>query len=191
VLETPTPLKVSIKSEAASTEAPAESDNGQFYPDQNRVSKPPPEKRAAVSKPVLLLAAVLLIGGAVFAGIQLLGGSDNKARVTTPVELTAQQQPVVPAEPVDPELEISQAGLQSLGRLVKVWMIQFGSGFDPSQVTLERMRLDLQLGAEELVDGWGNDYRYQVESKRYLIQSAGSDRQFDTDDDLEQAFGGE
>lgn len=63
-------------------------------------------------------------------------------------------------------------------------MIQFGSGFDPSQVTLGRLQQDLAIDSNELLDGWGTALRYLPGDKGYSVVSAGPDRKFDTADDL-------
>jgi len=74
-----------------------------------------------------------------------------------------------------------------LARSVKIWMIQYGAGFDPGQVTLTALEQDLQIRPEELLDGWGTRFRYQPREGSYAITSAGPDRQFDTSDDVEMA----
>ena len=67
-------------------------------------------------------------------------------------------------------------------------MIQYGAGFDPGQVTLAGLEQDLQIPPGEMQDGWGTLFRYEPRADRYLIISAGPDRQFDTADDLSKEF---
>ncbi|MEE9358140.1 hypothetical protein [Candidatus Vondammii sp. HM_W22] len=65
-------------------------------------------------------------------------------------------------------------------------MIQFGTGFDPFQVTLDRLSQDLGVTAIDMLDGWGMAFRYEPSEGRYKLLSAGPDKQFGTGDDLQQ-----
>lgn len=93
---------------------------------------------------------------------------------------------VEPAAPVDPQLARTNSRLEALNRSIRVWMIQYGSGFNPAQVTLDRLQRDLQIGDQEMVDGWGTALRFEPEEKVYRVVSAGPDRQFGTQDDLQR-----
>jgi hypothetical protein len=94
--------------------------------------------------------------------------------------------PVAPATPVDPQRAKTGRRLEQLNRSIKVWMIQYGSGFNPAQVTLERLQQDLNIGQQEMLDGWGTALRFEPEVGRYRVISAGPDKSFDTPDDLKR-----
>jgi hypothetical protein len=102
---------------------------------------------------------------------------------STPV---ATATPVVPATPLDPQRAETGRRLEQLNRSIKVWMIQYGSGFNPAQVTLERLQLDLNIGQQEMLDGWGTALRFEPEAGKYRVISAGPDKSFDTPDDLKR-----
>jgi hypothetical protein len=74
--------------------------------------------------------------------------------------------------------------LDGLARSVKVWMIQFGVGYDPTQVTLDRLRDDMGVTEAQLQDPWGTTMRYRASPDAFQVLSAGPDRRFGTGDDL-------
>ncbi|WP_260294364.1 hypothetical protein [Sedimenticola hydrogenitrophicus] len=93
---------------------------------------------------------------------------------------------VVPATPVDPQRAETVRRLEQLNRSIKVWMIQYGSGFNPAQVTLERLQQDLNIGQQGMLDGWGTTLRFEPEAGKYQVISAGPDKSFGTADDLKR-----
>ncbi len=115
----------------------------------------------------------LLLAGAGWAALQFL----SPASPPTPG-------PVAQPAPVDPALAATRQRQLALVRSVKVWMIEFGAGFDPAQVTMQRLQRDLGLGDKEMRDGWGTAFRYRPGKGEYVLASAGPDRRFDSDDDL-------
>ncbi|MCG8428569.1 MAG: type II secretion system protein GspG [Chromatiales bacterium] len=123
----------------------------------------------------------LVIVGAVWLALPMLTGEPEVVVSPEP-----QSSPVVQVEapPADPELAATNQRLDGLFRSVKVWMIQFGSGFDPNQVTLERLQQDLGMADDEMVDGWGQPFQYSVDGSEYRVTSAGPDGQFGNEDDL-------
>ena len=129
---------------------------------------------------LVAVGAVVLLGAAVWAGLSFLGGPS-----------LAPQQPVTVQTPVleaaretDSKAAKTRQRLDLLARSVKIWMIQYGAGFDPSQVTMARMQQDLGIASEEMKDGWGTPFRYVTTEQRYTLISAGPDRTFGTADDL-------
>lgn len=92
----------------------------------------------------------------------------------------------VPAVPVDPQRAQTVRRLEQLNRSVSVWMIQYGSGFNPTQVTLERLQQDLNMGDQDMLDGWGTALRFEPEAQLYRVISAGPDKSFGTADDLKR-----
>ncbi|MES9957093.1 MAG: hypothetical protein ABW086_08590 [Sedimenticola sp.] len=79
---------------------------------------------------------------------------------------------------------LTEKRLAHLVRSIKVWMIQYGSGFNPNQVTLPQLRRDLGLPAEDFLDSWGINIRYEPGEGGYKFRSAGPDGAFGTSDDL-------
>ncbi len=129
------------------------------------------------------IAAALLLSGIIsWGGIQLLSPGESPIPGKAPLE-----EKVKPKLPPPPESRTRER-MQKLGRQVRVWMVQYGGGFDPYQATLERTHQDLQLTEAELQDGWGTRMGYQAEEKRFILTSAGPDREFATEDDLRQSF---
>ncbi len=103
-----------------------------------------------------------------------------------PMLLEEPPAPVVattPAIPVNPQRAATNRRLEQLNRSIKVWMIQYGSGFNPAQVTLERLQQDLSIGEQEMLDGWGTALRFEPEAEKYRVISAGPDKSFGTPDD--------
>ena len=141
-------------------------------------SDPSSAARAKKQKQLLLLGGGLLLV-AVVAVWQL-----SPVLMESPPEPTAET--VEPAAPVNPKLAKTNSRLEALNRSIRVWMIQYGSGFNPAQVTLDRLQRDLQIGDQEMVDGWGTVLRFEPEEKVYRVVSAGPDRQFGTQDDLQR-----
>ncbi len=141
----------------------------------------PPARR--FGRPLQITGALLLLGVIGWGGLQLFSPREIPVAETTPVKAVAARSKPAPT----PESR-ARKRMQQLGRLVRVWMIQYGGGFDPDQVTLLRMQQDLQLSAAELQDAWGTAMGYQSEQKGFIVTSAGSDREFGTEDDLQQVF---
>jgi len=155
---------------------------GQVY-EQPRITTSRPEteqKKQGMDRRLLAVAGLIVLVAAGWGGMQWFG-VDEKPLAVDSSSPEVESRPQIP---VDPELAITRKRLDQLFSSVGVWMIQYGSGFDPSQVTLERMRRDLQIEAEELLDGWGTPFQYRVDDGSYTVVSAGSDRQFNSDDDL-------
>ncbi|HEB95244.1 MAG TPA: hypothetical protein ENI96_02280 [Sedimenticola thiotaurini] len=180
VLETPSPLlTAAVSDEGAGTTGPepAAGDGSEGQPaapagsgagDRRRVGMP--------DKRLLITAAAVLLAGGGWAGLQLLNGGTRPAPPP----------PLVQAAPVDPALAATRRRQTVLVRSVKVWMIEYGFGFDPSQVTLKRVQQDLGLDQDGMQDGWGTTFRYRPGDGRYTVVSAGPDRRFGSDDDLER-----
>lgn len=132
----------------------------------------------------VLIAAVLLLGVAVWAGVSFMGGIDSPT-TSPPSMQSAKQTPSPAAQPeAITEVGITEKRMESLAHSVRIWMIQYGAGFDPSQVTMERMEQDLALSPEQMKDGWGVALRYTPAEGSYTINSAGPDRVFGNKDDI-------
>ncbi|MCW8890081.1 MAG: hypothetical protein OQL20_05415 [Sedimenticola sp.] len=111
------------------------------------------------------------------------------AWILAPMVMDLEPEPVVntaPVVPVDPKRAQSIARLEQLNRSVNVWMIQYGSGFNPTQVTLERLQQDLGMSDKDMMDGWGTALRFEPEAQLYRVISAGPDKSFGTGDDLKR-----
>jgi hypothetical protein len=93
---------------------------------------------------------------------------------------------ITPAVPVDPQRAQTLQRLEQLNRSVSVWMIQYGSGFNPTQVTLERLQQDLNMSEQDMLDGWGTALRFEPEAQFYRVISAGPDKVFGTGDELKR-----
>jgi hypothetical protein len=143
-----------------------------------------PEKFGAWRQKSLLIAGVIavLLGLAVWAGLSFLGGpSPSPAKGGAKPALNQEAVPKAVSE-----LAKTRRRLELLTRSVKIWMIQYGAGFDPSQVTLDRMQQDLGISPEEIKDGWGTLFRYRSAAETFTITSAGPDRTFGSKDDISE-----
>ncbi|MCP3662046.1 MAG: hypothetical protein GY696_06045 [Gammaproteobacteria bacterium] len=125
---------------------------------------------------LLIAAGIAVLLVVTVAGVLLFG--DDQIELSGP-EVVATK-PV--AEPPD---SLTRKRQRSLLRLVKVWMIQYGDGYNPSLVTLERLRSDLEIPTEEMKDGWNTPFRYAYGDDRYSLLSAGPDTTFGTADDID------
>lgn len=124
---------------------------------------------------LILLGGLLLVGAAA-AWLLLPMGEEPPAPSVTRA----------PAVPVDPQRAETNRRLEQLSRSIRVWMIQYGSGFDPAQVTLDRLQQDLDIGPRDMLDGWGTGLRFEPEGEKYRVISAGPDKSFGTADDLQR-----
>ncbi|MBU0499185.1 MAG: hypothetical protein KJ558_07810 [Gammaproteobacteria bacterium] len=84
----------------------------------------------------------------------------------------------------DSEISLTTLKLKSLAQSVRVWMVQFGGGYDTDQVTVSRLQRDMGVSDDDLTDAWGNRMRYQPSKSEFSISSAGPDKAFNTVDDL-------
>ena len=78
----------------------------------------------------------------------------------------------------------TRSKLAELNRRVIFWTTRDGDGFDPYKVTLKRVREDLNLSSDQMLDSWGRPIKYEVAGGRYTLRSSGPDKTFNTDDDL-------
>ena len=85
----------------------------------------------------------------------------------------------------DSEIDLAKLKLNSLAQSVRVWMIQFGGGYDPTQVTIKRLQTDIGLSEADLTDPWGMKIRYQSSPSGYSVTSAGPDKAFNSADDIQ------
>lgn len=130
---------------------------------------------------ITVVAAVLLVVVG-WVGLNFLGGSSQAPQQ----DVTAEPPVLKETSETASEAAKTRQRLDLLARSVKIWMIQYGAGFDPSQVTMARMQQDLGISPEEMDDGWGIPFRYVTEEQRYTLISAGPDRTFGTADDLKE-----
>ncbi|MCW8908783.1 MAG: hypothetical protein OQL28_16205 [Sedimenticola sp.] len=160
----------------ADYEADDDSENlGTFYERSTRVEDEPGAGQSRQK-------TYLLVGGLLLVLVALAAWQFYPMLAPSPAEPTPEV--AIPAKPVDPQLAQTTSRLEALNRSIRIWMIQFGSGFNPEQVTLDRLQRDLQIGDQEMLDGWGTALQYEPGEKVYQVISAGPDRQFGTDDDL-------
>jgi hypothetical protein len=159
----------------------SELNKGTFF-DQPNVVKPTALARASAgsNRTLLLVGGALMLLGVIWLALPYITGESDEA---VAVNSKATAEPEI-AVPVDPQLAATNKNLNLIFSSVRVWMIQFGAGFDPSQVTLERLSQDLALTQEQMVDGWGQAFRYVVDNPHYRVISAGPDGQFDSADDI-------
>lgn len=149
---------------------------GTFY-ERSTVAETRDDAAREKRKRLILLAAGLIAVVVVVVGLLL------------PMLLEEPPAPVVattPAIPVNPQRAATNRRLEQLNRSIRVWMIQYGSGFNPAQVTLERLQQDLSIGEQEMLDGWGTALRFEPEAEKYRVISAGPDKSFGTPDDLKR-----
>jgi len=149
---------------------------GTFY-ERSTVAEARDDAAREKRKRLILLAAGLIAVIVVAVGLVL------------PMLLEEPPAPVVattPAIPVNPQRAATNSRLEQLNRSIKVWMIQYGSGFNPAQVTLERLQQDLSIGEQEMLDGWGTALHYEPGDGRYQVISAGPDKVFGSADDLKR-----
>ena len=149
---------------------------GTFY-DRGDASAPKEEVTAIGRRDqrLMLLGAAVVVAVAAWLLVPLLLDDAPAPEVAA-----------VPAAPVDPQRAQTVRRLEQLNRSVSVWMIQYGSGFNPTQVTLERLQQDLNMGDQDMLDGWGTALRFEPEAQLYRVISAGPDKSFGTADDLKR-----
>jgi len=177
------PPKAETEAEAeAETEAETDAGHEQFFDTRvhpNREGVAPSSQSAPKRSPnplVLGAGAVLvlaLLGGGAYLWFR--GGTEQAPPVAQPAQSQTRARPASPVE----------QRLRALARSVKVWMIQFGIGYDPSQVTVKRLRQDMGLKDADLQDPWGTPMRYEPAGAGFRVFSAGPDRRFGTGDDVE------
>ena len=78
----------------------------------------------------------------------------------------------------------TRSKLAELNRRVIFWMSRNADGFDPRKVSLKRVREELDLSSDQMLDSWGRPIRYEVAAGRYALRSSGPDKTFNTGDDL-------
>ena len=178
VLETPAPF-------SRPTGAGAAENPGRFMAQpeavppvtENVKKKPARQPRISASLPdrrlLIVAGAALVLMATGWGALQFMGDSRPEPATQS-----------VAAIPVDPRLATTRNHQTQLMRSVRVWMIEYGFGFAPAQVTLERLQADLDITPQEMLDGWGTAFLYQPGERRYTLTSAGPDRQFGTADDL-------
>ena len=64
-------------------------------------------------------------------------------------------------------------------------MMQFGGSYNPEQVTLDRLKVDMGVTDGDLTDSWGKKIRYVPFQSGFALISAGPDKKFDTADDIQ------
>lgn len=151
---------------------------GSAWPGGDSADYPAEDKRG--TSPILLAAVAVVVLVLLGGGAYLWLGEEEP-----PVESVALHSEESSAQPefVPPPSD-AQRRLDELVRSVKVWMIQFGVGYDPTQVTLGRLRSDMGITDAQLEDPWGTQMRYQASPDAFQVLSAGPDRRFGTGDDL-------
>jgi hypothetical protein len=150
---------------------------GTFY-ERGVEAHPKEASKSVVNKRnqmVILLAALIGIAIAVWLLLPMIIDEEPGPVVST-----------TPAVPVDPQRAQTLRRLDQLNRSVSVWMIQYGSGFNPTQVTLERLQQDLSMSEQDMLDGWGTALRFEPEAQVYRVISAGPDKAFGTGDELKR-----
>ena len=78
----------------------------------------------------------------------------------------------------------TRSKLAELNRQVVFWMTQYSDGFDPRKVRLKRVREDLALSSDQMLDSWGRPIKYEAADAGYTLRSSGADKEFNTGDDL-------
>jgi hypothetical protein len=79
----------------------------------------------------------------------------------------------------------TRSQLRSLGQKVNERLTRSAAGADTSQVSLYRLREELNLEPDALRDAWGGEVQYIPDAEGYRLISAGPDRLFGTADDLQ------
>lgn len=148
-------------------------DAAEAAPRKGRTKSKTKSKTKPSAVPLLAVAGVavlaLLGAGAFF----WLGGGEKAPVAEAPPEVQPAPVQVSPAE----------QRLAGVARAVKLWMIQYGVGYDPTQVTIERLKRDGVIDEDRLKDPWGTEMRYEPGKDGFRVLSAGADRAFGTGDD--------
>jgi len=79
----------------------------------------------------------------------------------------------------------TRSQLRSLGQKVNERLTRSAAGADTSQVSLYRLREELNLEPDALRDAWGGEVQYIPDAEGYRLISAGPDGLFGTADDLQ------
>lgn len=78
----------------------------------------------------------------------------------------------------------SRRKLRELGKVIGNWLASEAVNKDPSQLTLFRLREEMGVANDMLVDGWGTEIHYLPDNEGYRLISAGPDQLFGTADDI-------
>lgn len=152
-------------------------------PAEGVAQKPPVKSHqlALVAMFVLLLAGAsyfLLFPGEEAGPEQVAGSQPQK---TSPaLDVSNLNDPALR----DSEMSLTKLKLKSLAQSVRVWMLQFGGGYDTDQVTISRLQRDMGVSDDDLTDAWGTKILYQPSKSEFSISSAGPDKTFGTADDV-------
>lgn len=79
----------------------------------------------------------------------------------------------------------TRSKLRTLGQAVNQWMMVKSASGGQEQLNLFRLREDMDLSQDALLDGWGNSVQYIPDNEGYRLISAGPDKLFGTADDIQ------
>lgn len=79
----------------------------------------------------------------------------------------------------------TRSKLRTLGQSVNQWMASKAVSGDPATLNLFKLREDMDLPPEALLDGWKNSVQYIPDNEGYRLISAGPDQLFGTADDIQ------
>ena len=79
----------------------------------------------------------------------------------------------------------TRSQLRFLGQKLNERLTQSASGSDTSQISLYRLRQELNLQPDALQDAWGGQVQYIPDTEGYRLISAGPDQLFGTADDIQ------
>jgi len=131
-------------------------------------------------KLLFAVAALAVLGLATWISLRFVGGSAPPPRKASAEKSHTEK---MSAKATSKTSETKRR-LEMMTRSVRIWMIQYGAGFDPTQVTLSRMQQDLEISQAEMEDSWGSVFQYSTSDGYYTITSAGPDRIFGNEDDI-------
>lgn len=138
---------------------------------------------------VFLIALLLLAIGAT-AYLYLFTDVDSPSPVV-PAKSTAKTQGAIDLAKEQKErvlresnVSFTELKLKTLAQSIRVWMMQFGGGYNPQQVTIPRLKVDMGISDDDLTDSWGTAVRYIPAESQFTLLSAGPDKKFESGDDI-------
>lgn len=79
----------------------------------------------------------------------------------------------------------TREGLRKLGGHIDLWLDQHPGKESAQQLNMFRLREEMSVPPEDLMDAWSNEIQYLPEVDGYRVVSAGPDRLFGTADDIQ------
>jgi hypothetical protein len=145
--------------------------------------------RAAVLVGTTFSAVLALLLWSLVGSVQDVANNEFEAQASVLLSRPSLQGQGVEAEVLNAQRDDNRWAetrrkLRELGQVVNEWMASRAVSGDPGELSLFRLREDMQIGRQMLLDGWGMEVQYLADNEGYRLVSAGPDKLFGTADDI-------